>query len=245
MRKRPLVFYGWIVLACSMAIVAISSGTRFSFGVILKPLTEEFGWDRASVAFIASISVFVSGLLQPALGWLVDRWGPRWILLSGLPILGSGMVLTSCATTLWHFYLAYGVLCGLGFAATLQVIASSLVANWFVRRRGLALSLTGSGGAIGELLVVPLMMVLVLAYGWAAYYRVAALLVLAGLFPMVLFFIKNQPEELGLTPDGDGGNLRAHAGSVCSGEAKSTQATALRQAMQTRSAWVLLYAGFA
>jgi MFS family permease len=133
MRKRPLVFYGWIVLACSMAIVAISSGTRFSFGVILKPLTEEFGWDRASVAFIASISVFVSGLLQPALGWLVDRWGPRWILLSGLLILGSGMVLTSFATTLWHFYLAYGVLCGLGFAATLQVIASSLVANWFVR----------------------------------------------------------------------------------------------------------------
>lgn len=91
-----------------MAIIAISSGTRFSFGVILKLLTEQFGWDRAAVAFMASISVFVSGLLQPGLGWLVDRWGPKFILTYGLLILGCGMILTSFSTTLWQFYLAFG-----------------------------------------------------------------------------------------------------------------------------------------
>jgi MFS family permease len=145
-----------MILACSMAIIAISSGTRFSFGVFLKPLTAQFGWDRASVAFMASISVFVSGLLQPGLGWLVDRWGPKFILTYGLFILGCGMILTSFSTTLWQFYLAYGVLCGRGFATTLQVVATSVVSNWFVRRRGLALSLMGLGGAIGELLGVSL-----------------------------------------------------------------------------------------
>ncbi len=81
MRKRPRLFYGWVVLACAMGIIAISSGTRFSFGVILKPLTEQFGWDRTSVAFMASISVLVSGLLQPGLGWLVDWRGLGYVVL--------------------------------------------------------------------------------------------------------------------------------------------------------------------
>jgi sugar phosphate permease len=231
-----------------MGIIAISSGTRFAFGVILKPLTEQFGWDRASVAFMASISVLVSGLLQPGLGWLVDRWGPKSILTCGLLILGCGMILTSFATALWHFYLAYGVLCGVGFAATLQVIASSLVSSWFIRRRGLALSLTGSGGAIGELLVVPFMMLAVLAYGWAAYYRLAALIVLAGLFPVALVFIRNHPEEIGLVPDGDGVMVGGHAeveGGRGHRETRSATAMPFRQALQTGGAWVLLYGGFA
>jgi sugar phosphate permease len=248
MRKRPWLFYGWIILACAMTIIAISSGTRFSFGVILKPLTEQFGWDRASVAFIASISVLISGLLQPGLGWLVDRWGPKIILTYGLLILGGGMMLTSLSTSLWHFYLAYGVLCGLGFAATLQVVAASLVSNWFVRRRGFVLSLIGSGGAIGELLVVPLMMLMVLAYGWAAYYRIAALITLAGLFPIVLLLIHNTPEEIDLAPDGDEriANMRASgSGTKEQAGAHTTSSSSLRQAMYTTSAWALLYAGFA
>jgi sugar phosphate permease len=248
MRKRPWLFYGWIILACAMTIIAMSSGTRFSFGVILKPLTDQFGWDRASVAFMASISVLISGLLQPGLGWLVDRWGPRIILTYGLLILGGGMMLTSFSTSLWHFYLAYGVLCGLGFAATLQVVAASLVSNWFVRRRGFVLSLTGSGGAIGELLVVPLMMLMVLAYGWAAYYRIAAVITLAGLFPIVLLFIRNTPEEIGLAPDGDESAASMRASGVDKKEqtgARTASPSSLRQAIHMVSAWALLYAGFA
>jgi sugar phosphate permease len=248
MAKRPQVFYGWIVLACSMTIIAISSGTRFSFGVILKPLTEQFGWDRASVAFIASISVVVSGLLQPGLGWLVDRWGPKFMLTYGLLILGGGMILTSFSTSLWQFYLAYGVLSGLGFAATLQVVAASLMSNWFVRQRGLALSLTGSGGAIGELLVVPLMMLLVVSYGWTTYYRLVALIMLAGLFPIVLLLIRNHPEEIGFAPDGDEvspGTRQGASGVEGISRRQTSQAMSLRQAVHTKSAKVLLYAGFA
>lgn len=248
MRKRPWLFYGWIVLVCAMTIVAISSGTRFSFGVILKPLTEQFGWDRASVAFIASISVLISGLLQPALGWLGDRWGPKVILAYGLLMLGGGMILTSFSTSLWHFYLAYGVLCGLGFAATLQVVASSLVSSWFTRRRGFVLSLIGSGGAVGELLVVPLMMLLVLAFGWAAYYRIAAVITLAGLLPIVVLFIRNTPEEIGLAPDGDDSPAGTRVRGVGEREqtgARAAPSSSLRQAIHTASAWALLYAGFA
>lgn len=248
MWKPPGWLYGWLVLAGAMAIVALSSGTRFSFGVILTPLVDQFGWDRASASFIASISIFISGLLQPGLGWLVDRWGPKRILTFGLLLLGLGMILTSLSTSLWRFYLAYGVLCGLGFAATTQVVASSLAANWFVRRRGLALSLTGSGGAIGELLVVPLMMVVVLAYGWAAYYRIAALLVLGGLFPLVLLLIRDHPEELDSGADVANGGTAARTGSASSGStavARPSEAMSLPQAIRTGRAWVLLYGGLA
>lgn len=248
MRKRPWLFYGWIVLACAMAILAISSGTRFSFGVVLKPLEEQFGWDRAAVAFMASISIFISGLLQPGLGWLTDRWGPKRILTCGLLILGLGMILTSLATSLWHFYLAYGVLCGLGFAASAQVVASSLVANWFVRRRGFVLSLTGSGGAIGELLVVPVMMLVVLAYGWAAYYRIAALIMLAGLFPVMLLLIRDHPEELGSHPDGDDATAApatTGAAKQGTGAGRALAAISLPQALRTGRAWWLVYGGFA
>src|SRR5690606_22642305 len=124
----------------------------------------------------------------------------------------------------------------------------SLVSNWFVRRRGFVLSLIGSGGAIGELLVVPLMMLMVLAYGWATYYRIAAVIALAGLFPIVLLLVRNTPEEIGLAPDGGDSATGIRPSGIDRQEltaARTPSSNSLRQAMHTSSAWALLYAGFA
>ncbi len=193
------MFYGWMVVACTVLVMALSSGTRMSFGIALVPLSAQFGWTRTTLATIATISGIVTGLLQLIMGVLVDRIGPKRLLGAGVTLLGLGVWLLTTATTVWQFGLAYGLLGGVGLAATQQVVASTLVANWFVRHRGLAQSIVGSAGAVGWMLVVPANMFLERAYGWTTMYRTLGAVLLIRMLPLVWVFIRNCPEDMALS----------------------------------------------
>lgn len=95
------VHYGWIVLGVSSLILLLASGVRTSFGVFIKPLEADFGWGRASLSVVTSLSLFLYGAVGPLVGRLADRWGPRGVLIGAVLLLGLGAIGTSAIRSLW------------------------------------------------------------------------------------------------------------------------------------------------
>ncbi|ETW95699.1 MAG: hypothetical protein ETSY1_29570 [Candidatus Entotheonella factor] len=241
MAKRPWIFYGWIVVICVMIVMALSSGTRMSFGVAMVPLSEQFGWTRTTLSTIALLSSIVTGLLQMIMGVLVDRFGSRWLLGLGAALLGIGAWLLTVATTVWQFGLAYGLCMGVGLAATQQVVAATLVANWFAQRRGFAQAWLSSAPALGWMVVVPANMFIVRTYDWTMMYRLMGAVLLIGVVPFVWAFIRNRPEDIGQRPYGES----TAAQPAASAGPAPAQGVSLQGALRSAKMWKLVYLGFA
>jgi sugar phosphate permease len=240
MVKRSLFFYGWVILGCAVLVMALASGTRMSFGIAMLPLSEQFGWTRTMLSTIALMTGIIGGLLQMVMGILVDRYGARRLLSCGVALLGLGVWLLTVSTTVWQFGLAYGVLVGVGMAATQQVVTSTLVANWFQRHRGFAQSLLGSAAAVGWMLVVPANMFVERMYNWMTMYRTMGTILLVLVVPVILLFIRNRPEDLGMQPYG------AEDSAPTPGPSNPAPAgIPISQAVHTAQMWKLLYLGFA
>lgn len=239
--QRPGIFYGWLVVGCTLFAMALTAGTDRSFGVTVIPLSAQFGWSRATLSTVVLITGFVSSVFQLGIGVLVDRFGPRYVLAAGVACLGVTVWLLTAATTIWQFGLAYGLLGGLGLAATRQVVAATLVGNWFVQRRGLVQGMVGSAGALGEMLVVPMNMFLERDYGWQVMYRSMGAVLLAGVLPLVLAFVRNRPEDIGLQSYG----ARAPGRTATSTSPRPTEGIPFRQALAHPQTWILIYLGFA
>ena len=195
-------FYGWVIVAVSFITMIIVMGTRFSFGIFYISILEETGWPRAATAGIFSVSMLTYAAVSLGVGATFDRLGPRRMFPLAALLLAVGFVLSSRITTLWQFYLYYGVVVGAGFAALGFVPHVSLISRWFVRKRGLASSLALSGQGLGTLVLAPVCAYLIARFGWRQSYLIYALLV-GSLIPMMLIWHRNSPESLGLQPDGD------------------------------------------
>lgn len=229
MSKR--VFYGWVVVGALMAVSALAAGSRFTFAVALKPLTEEFGWERSSLAAVVSLSLLLTTLVQVPLGWLIDRFSPRWFITAGFGLAIAVLLGMSVADQLWQVYLIYGLLGALSFALVSPVISTAMVNRWFARRqRGLALSLTTSGVAIGQLAITPLASYLLGFGGWRVSYRALGLFMLIAVLPLVLLLLRDAPSEGRLAPK----EVQAQGGRV-----------SLWHAMGDSTFWKLLMGVFA
>ncbi|MCO5178298.1 MAG: MFS transporter [Thermomicrobiales bacterium] len=189
------IYTGWVVVIAVMLTLAISSGGRFLFGVVLKPVSDEFGWDRADLALAVTISVVALSFLQPAVGWLVDRYGSRRILIGGVIITAIAMLPMTVVNSLWQVYVFYGILAAFGFAATSPVNTTALVNGWFEKRRGLALSMATSGSAYGQLLIVPIATVILMNWGWRASYLAITIAMLVMILPISIMFIRDAPRN--------------------------------------------------
>lgn len=189
------IYTGWVVVIAVMLTLAISSGGRFLFGVVLKPVSDEFGWDRADLALAVTISVVALSFLQPAIGWMVDRYGSRRILIAGVIVTAIAMLPMTVVKSLWQVYVFYGVLAAFGFAATSPVNTTALVNGWFEKRRGLALSMATSGSAYGQLLIVPIATVILMNWGWRASYLAITIAMLVMILPISIMFIKDAPRD--------------------------------------------------
>jgi MFS family permease len=173
--------------------LAIASGLYFSFPIFFVALFEEFGWSRGATALAFSISSITQGLLSPVVGTLVDRFGPRRVILSGTFVLGAACLLGSRVGSLWSLYLITGVLAAVGVCAVSWVPSGALIARWFAERRGSMMGIAFSGMGAGVLLMGPLAQWLIDGYGWRAAYLVLGMGTLAVLVPIVWFGIRDAP----------------------------------------------------
>src|SRR5215831_4388816 len=180
------------------------SRRRWSGASILPRLPSFYGWERGMTAGAFSFGFLVSAVLSPFVGRLMDRRGPRVVIEMGVGCMAAGLMLAPLMRHPWHLYATLGVLVG-GGANCLGYSGQSLfLPNWFVRRRGLAMSVAFSGVGVGSILMLPWLQGLIGRAGWRTACWTLGLLVLALLAPLNLL-LRQRPEDLGLTPDGDQG----------------------------------------
>src|SRR5215510_9160021 len=134
----------WTVVATVWLTLAIASGVYYSFPIFFVALLEEFGWSRGATAAAFSISSVVQGLLSPVVGMLVDRHGPRRVMLWGAILLGGACLLSSRIASLWSLYLVTGTLAAAGVCAVSWVPTGALIARWFTNRQGSVMGLAFS-----------------------------------------------------------------------------------------------------
>ena len=139
--------YAWVVVAVLAVTLTIASGARFLFGIVLKPVSEEFGWNRAQLTGAVMLAMIVLSICQPLVGILIDRIGAKKILVGGIALLGFSLIPFSFVTSLWQIYVLYGLLMSFGLAAASPVLATAIVGRWFTTNRGLAMSVATSGSA--------------------------------------------------------------------------------------------------
>jgi len=196
------VFYGWIIVAVGFVTMAVGVNARTAFSLLFPPILDEFGWERGVTAGAFSFGFLVSAALSPLVGRLMDRRGPRVVIEMGVIVMAAGLMLAPLVSRPWHLYATLGVLVGGGGNCLGYTGQSLFLPNWFVRRRGLALSLAFSGVGVGSIVLLPWLQTVIARAGWRAACWALGLLVLGILAPLNLL-LKRRPEDLGLEPDGD------------------------------------------
>jgi len=175
----------WSVVGTLWITLAIASGLYFSFPIFYVALLGEFGWSRGATAAAFSISSVVQGMLSPVVGMLVDRFGPRRVMLGGACLLGGACVLSGQIGSLWSLYVVNGVLAAAGVCAVSWIPSGALIARWFTERRGSMMGLAFSGMGVGLFVIGPLSQWLIAGYGWRAAYLALGLGTLAVLVPLI------------------------------------------------------------
>ena len=200
----------WTILAASCLILLVSMGWRYSIGVFFKSMTAEFGWERATLSGVVALNMLVFGFSQPIVGQLVDRLGPRRVLLLGSVVLGAGLVAVSWSRSWLGIVVSYAILVGLGFGATTITVNSALISRWFDRNRGLALGIASAGVSAGQAVVVPLSTAVLIAWGWRQGFLVLGSVSTILLLLVVLLAVRDQPPAGTAAAAGSGQALARH-----------------------------------
>ncbi|OGP87281.1 MAG: hypothetical protein A2156_12125 [Deltaproteobacteria bacterium RBG_16_48_10] len=196
-------YYGWVIVGLAMLSMAYWFGLRTSFSVFFVALIDEFHWGRAEAAAALSIAMVAYMVMAPIVGILVDRIGPRRVMLPGIALIGVGLLFCTQIETLAQFYLFYGVVVGIGIPCLSIVPFTIILAHWFERKRGTANGLASVGIGMSSLLFVPLFQYLISLWGWRSAFFIFSLLVFAIPLPLNAIFLRHRPEEIRLLPDGD------------------------------------------
>lgn len=207
---RLPIFYGWIIVAVVFITMGVGVNARTAFSLLFPPILDEFGWERGVTAGAFSFGFLVSAALSPSLGRLMDRRGPRVVMELGVLLIGAGLLLATLVSRPWQLYATLGVMVGGGSVCLGYTGQSLFLPSWFVRRRGLAMSLAFSGVGVGSMILLPWVQALIGRSGWRAACWAMGFLVLLLLVPLNLL-LRRRPEDMGLEPDGD---RAAAAGAV-------------------------------
>lgn len=205
MSTRPRIFYGWfMVLVSALGLFLGAPLLIFSFSIFFKPLVDTFHTSRAAVSLAFSLFNFIGALWLPATGALIDRFGARRVIL--ISTILFGVLLCSAlwvGSAIWQLYLLFSVL-GIAMASgPAPVPYAAVISHWFDRRRGLALSLCMMGIGVGSIIVPMLSQHLIAAYNWRIAFAIFGAAVLLLPSPAIAAFLKDDPAQLGLLPDGD------------------------------------------
>ena len=232
LRRSPRIHYAWVVVAITFVAALTAQAIRYTPGLIIIPLESEFGWDRASISLAVAISLVTYGVGGPVGGSLVDRFGPKRILLAGGALIAGSIWLLLSVRELWQFYVVWGVLIGVGTGASGNVVSAAIAHRWFRTHQGLVVGLFGAAVSAGQLIFLPLMAVLLVTQGWRAAVAVVAIAMAAVLVPLLLF-MRDRPAEVGLRPYGETDESQARE------RAQDERRTPLAAALRSRDFWLL------
>ena len=233
-RTRARVFHGWWIVAVTVVGLCLSVGPVFNytFGIFATPLGRDLGVGRGALSLAVALLNIMVAIGSPIAGRLVDRFGGRRVIVSSIVALSACLwALAAFTHSLMQLYVLYA-LAGLVGAGGTPVSHSRVVANWFDRRRGLALGFTSAGIGLGTFLLPSLVQFLIAQGGWRLAYGVLGGVCVVVAAPVVALFLRNTPEEMGLLPDGGGVSASTTVARPHSG-------LAVADALRTRTFWQL------
>jgi MFS family permease len=234
------IFYGWWIVAIGCVQDAVKGGLfNTGFTLYFLPVLTELNLSRAATSLPFSLSRLEAALGAPFVGYLIDRFDVRVMLVAGTLLAGLGLILLSLTHSYLLFLLVFIGPLSFGFQAGFNQATLAVVAHWFRRKRGLAMAIVQTGQAIGGVLIFPLVALAVLKLGWRTAAVLSGLAVLT-LLPLVLF-IRRSPESMGLLPDGDRSPAQGqHASpSGLTPPLDDTREFTTREALRTPTFWLL------
>jgi MFS family permease len=161
-------------VAAGFTVLFVTTGVNFAFGILFKPILGELGSERSTLALAASASLVVNALGQPLIGALVDRWGPRRVILPSMALMAAGTGLVSLGRAPWQVILLYGVVAAVGYTGSGILPISVHVGRWFPGERGFVLAVAACGFSLGQLVFTQVAAHAALALGWRRTYTLLA-----------------------------------------------------------------------
>jgi len=239
------VFYGWWMVVVGCSIRMLGGGFHlYGFTIFFLPITQELGLSRAATSAVFSLARAEGAIEGPLAGYMIDRFGPRPMMLAGVVLSGLGYMLLAGVESYVGFLVVYLGVISLAFSAGFMHSPMVLANSWFIRRKAFAMTLISSSIGIGGMLITPLLAFSVQTWGWRYGAFLAGLgLVIVGV--PIAMFAKRSPESMGLLPDGaapqtEKSPLGIHGRAR---EASSNdQEVTVRQAMRMRAFWMLVLA---
>ena len=251
MTKRvrfPKIFFGWWTVITGGILALWGYGYQaYGISALFKPIATELGFSRTTTSVAASIGHFEGGFEAPLVGWITDRFGPRWVVLAGVFVIAVSLVLMYFVNSLWAYYVVWGVLVGTGANIALSIPVDTAISNWFVKKRGAALSIKWVFSGLSGVIVLPLIAWLITVQGWRMTCVTGGLVMgLVGL-PLAWFFLKQRrPEYYGMLPDGatkatedTGTDGMIDIGVSYAAEVQEVEFT-VKQVFKTRVFWLLV-----
>ena len=235
-RHRWPMHYGWIAAAVTFLTLLAAAGSRSAPGVMLLPLGNEFQWSRATVSSIVSINIFLFGLVGPFAAALYQSLGLRRTMMLAMAMIAAGYGLSTIAKHYWQFVVLWGVVVGMGSGMAATVLGAAVANRWFSKRRGLVMGLLTASTATGQLVFLPWFALIVTERGWRAApvtVAIASLVVL----PVIWFFMRDDPAEVGERPLGETGPIVATP--RVGGNPAKQALRVLGEASRVRDFWLL------
>lgn len=213
-QDQPRIFYGWWIVAVGNIMRTVfATFSYYGFSAFFNPLVDQFGWSRAALAGVLSLSRLEGGLMALPAGFLFDRVGPRRMMFLGVILTGTGYMMLSRTTSLLYFYIIFISMVQIGASFGMGGVAVDVaIANWFRRKRGRAMGFATMGLSFGGILVTPLAL-FITQYGWRSALMIAGITTIVLGLPLSSL-VRHRPEQYGYLPDGDSPRDPASAGAI-------------------------------
>jgi MFS family permease len=235
---KPIRFLGWWILAiCGVAVFTGAFGLTYTVSVYVDPMLVELGLSRTLYSLAYAVGTGVGGVVLLLIGRPLEHFGSRWLMVFGALGLATGLIILSFAAGPWWLFVGFPIIRTFG-QGTIPLAARILIPNWFYRQRARAFSLLGLA-TTASIATLPLANGwLIDQVGWRNAWRIASVLIVLIIIPLVLKVVRERPEDVGQLPDGE---IVESGGPAPASDA--SMGISLKEARQTTSFWILVVAG--
>ena len=190
--------YRWVILAVTVAMAFMSVGSRATLGVFFKSIVRDLNWDRGMISMVVAVNIWLSGFLQPFTGYLMDRYGPKWLFVGSTSLFGIGVCLISFTQSFYYLLFVYGVIVAAAAAGSSPSLTNALVAKWFpANRRGLAIGINNAGSALGQLTLVWFTTIMLQVSDWRSSHLFLGLAIMVVTVPLTFLIPRRTQSAAG------------------------------------------------